>query len=309
MAEHIRYPDAKSPPPVNGSQSQQGQQAPQGQQGQQAAGASASAGARKSAAFGRQPSLKAQTSQPDLASAVVNGAPNGQRSASPAGDPIQAERAMSPNLSRPNVKPTNGVVQQPFPGGKQRPPRPKRSDEDVQGYESEDQVTLEHALSPDQRARSPSAARAVSPQGDIELNGTQPMSAAAVAIAKSAGLGGRSPSPNVDRSRPPVDGFYVAEARSSPTANGYIPNGSTGNVTADLIRDLKAKETEMEAMRKREAKMRAALAQAHKAGFVYADAASLSNGDAVQAEDGQRAVTIAVNLQQLKAQIQVSAIL
>ena len=49
---------------------------------------------------------------------------------------------------------------------------------------------------------------------------------------------------------------------------------------------------------------RAALLQARKAGFVYADVAALENGDA-RVIDEQRAANIVVNLQQLKAQIQV----
>jgi hypothetical protein len=68
----------------------------------------------------------------------------------------------------------------------------------------------------------------------------------------------------------------------SPSANGFTSprpgsvshgghGGSTGNITADLIRDLKAKEAEVDNMKNREVWMKAALSKASRSGFVYED--------------------------------------
>jgi hypothetical protein len=246
--------------------------------------------------------------------------PNGVRSDSPSVD--QADRAISPNPPRPGIKPANGVVQQPFPNAKGRaPPRPSRSDDDMRGYESEDAATTEsaareRALSPDQRAKSPTAlARSMSPEaGYASEAGGQPMNMAALAMSRNGGLNGRSPSPNVDRSKAPPDAFYQpGQPDPSPVVNGFghgkKPSGSTGNITADLIRDLKAKEAEMDAIKKREGWLKAALAKAKQAGFVYNGLGATESGDvtprAGDADKEQRAAEIVINLQQLKAQIQV----
>jgi hypothetical protein len=55
----------------------------------------------------------------------------------------------------------------------------------------------------------------------------------------------------------------------SPPLPTTSPTGPTGDVTTDLIRDPQAPETELERLRRREAWMTAALAQASRAGFVY----------------------------------------
>jgi hypothetical protein len=80
--------------------------------------------------------------------------------------------------------------------------------------------------------------------------------------------------------------------------------GSTGNITADLIRDLKVKETEMDAMRNREAWMKAALSKALRSGFVYEDR-DASECDLGLSGDAQKVADLVLNFKQFRAQIQV----
>jgi hypothetical protein len=82
----------------------------------------------------------------------------------------------------------------------------------------------------------------------------------------------RGSSPVVDRSKPPSDGYYANAGRASPTVNGVggshiRPGSSTGNVTADLIRDIKLKEAEIEEMRRKETWMKMTLKSATLSGF------------------------------------------
>ncbi|KAG9001695.1 Negative regulator of mitotic exit [Tulasnella sp. JGI-2019a] len=92
------------------------------------------------------------------------------------------------------------------------------------------------------------------------------------------GLAARSPSPVVT-APPPQDAFYYSNPstavitsapRTPPMVNGHssFARNSAGNVVADM---LKAKEAELEGMKRRENWMKAALARATKAGFVWAD--------------------------------------
>ena len=110
---------------------------------------------------------------------------------------------------------------------------------------------------------------------------------------------------NIDRSRGPADTFYKP---ASPTMNGFAKPGSTGNVMADLIRDLKDREAEIEAMKKKESWMKAALLKAERSGFIYAETeeelSSRADDDDI---DGRKVTEMVINLKQLKAKIQVRA--
>jgi hypothetical protein len=83
-----------------------------------------------------------------------------------------------------------------------------------------------------------------------------------------------------------------------------VGGGSTGNITADLIRDLKAKETEVDAMRNREVWMKAALSKASRSGFVYEDQEA-GEGDLGLSSDEQKISELVLKFKQFRAQIQV----
>lgn len=202
-----------------------------------------------------------------------------------------------------------------------RPTR-EEGDEYETGESSPEIITGERAMSPEQnRAKSPTAFssnRAASPIMSQSGEVYEPLSMASAAMglqnaARSvspAQNAARSASPAVDeRSRSPLDGHYGPNP-SSPTMNGFGHGrtaGSTGNLTANLIRDLKEKEAEMEAMKKREAWMKAALAKASRSGFVYVDEDGLGtdaeNDDDI---DSRRVAEMVINLKHVKAKIQVT---
>ncbi|GLB35974.1 putative kelch motif containing protein [Lyophyllum shimeji] len=295
--KHIKYPPSKDPPPQTVPSSAQGLQ--------------------------RKPSANATPAQPPPVTQLANSAING-RSMSPSAGPSDTEdprRAMSPAGTR-SIKPVNGIVQQPFQNGKGKAPmRPRREDDEGLGTDegdvgtSESHGTRERTMSPDQQARSKSPAqsgpgsRAVSPNGDAYVVSQQPASM----VGLMNGAGGRS-SPAVmerDRTKTPTDAFYGSNVNppGSPAAgaNGFghhrpgsrTGGGSVGNVTADLIRDLKAKEVELEVVRKQVAWMKEALGKASKAGFASADV-ELGEGR----EDGGQNAEMALKFKQFKAQIQ-----
>jgi len=163
-------------------------------------------------------------------------------------------------------------------------------------------------LSPEQmaRARSPGqysvASRAMSPteSGDapniMTLNGVQ----------------GRS-SPQVEPPKP-AESFYNPHP---PGVNGYARpgsrtgQGSVGNIAADLLRDLKVKEAELEGVKRKMSWMKEALAKATRSGYVYVErdgstdssSASLSSDDSL---DENSQTDRALKFKQLKAQLQVS---
>jgi chromosome segregation ATPase len=128
-----------------------------------------------------------------------------------------------------------------------------------------------------------------------------------------SGLGARSPSPVVDRSRPPLDAFYQPSG-GSPGANGNGNGhaqgkfGSTGNVTADLIRDYKVKEMEVETLRRREAWMKTALLKASRSGFVQLDEDALEAEDIDLQDDTneeqRKLADMVMNFRQFKTQMQ-----
>lgn len=257
--------------------------------------------------------------------------PNGTRAMSPTGAPQDADdlrRAISPPGTRPGTRTPNGAPAQSSPNTKGKAPsRPRRDDGDVFGTDdgngTDTGATVEsiptsrdHAPSPDQtRARSPNsfsvATRAMSPTsqtGSDPYGSAQPPNVASVALG---GLAARSPSPVVDRSRPPLDAFYHPSS-GSPGANGnghaQGKFGSTGNVTADLIRDYKAKEMEVETLRRREAWMKTALLKASRSGFVQLDEEALETEDIDFqddiSEDQRKLADMVMNFRHFKTQMQ-----
>ncbi|KAA1468076.1 hypothetical protein DENSPDRAFT_770400 [Dentipellis sp. KUC8613] len=232
-------------------------------------------------------------------------------------DAEDLRRAMSPPNAR--VKPgPNGVAPQPFPtnGKGKAPMRPARDDDDGFGNDEGEVSTAEsavreRALSPDQqtRSKSPTAARAASPAG-------QPTNLTSVAMSLN---GVRSASPVVERERAKSPEAMLNPYSASATTNGFAVGhgqgggkGSTGNITADLIRDLKVKEAEVEALRKQQGWMKAALAKASRSGFIYADTEFGENGHDIdeQMKDlGEPKVSeVVVNLKQLRAKIQATVV-
>ena len=163
-----------------------------------------------------------------------------------------------------------------------------------QGSE-EDEVILgsgrsrEGAFSPDgsrserNAARSPTPTsanptRAISPT----MNGpsTQPPQ------TLSSRLAARSPSPNVS-TPPPGDAFHY-NSRAGSVLTKQLTNGSSaprpgspasnaaadslrGSPSNEILRDLRAKDAELESARRRETWMRAALLKARSQGFVWGD--------------------------------------
>ncbi|KAI0673369.1 hypothetical protein C8Q78DRAFT_1016922 [Trametes maxima] len=278
--KHIKYPDSNKPPPTN-------------------------AGGRKST-IGAQPIQKP---------GVEPGATNAGRPISPSyelgSDSDHVQRAVSPSG---RSKTPNGITQQVASvKGKGR-----MRDDEYDGGESSPEQTepgiRESAVSPDNaRAKSPitTGSRAVSPQqtsGDVYDPNNGPQASLASVMISRNGVAARSPSPVVDRSKPPLDAFYKP---ASPTVNGFAHTkpGSTGNLTADLIRDLKDKEAEVEALKKKEAWMRAALLKAERSGFIYAESeeelSSRADDDDI---DGRKVTEMVINLKQLKAKIQATVL-
>lgn len=239
-----------------------------------------------------------------------------QRAMSPTARPVadaeELRRAMSPPGTRPNAgsKPMNGIAPgASYPNAvnsKGKGSLRSRGDEMYTGSDEGADTTgetgvRERALSPDAtRSKSPTGqdpsgvlARSMSPQqmqDETYQNGIvggsqQPINMASLAMQRNAQRT-RTPSPIVDRTRPADS--YNQTGRSSPTVvNGYNPGhtprpGSTGNVTADLIRDLKLKEAEVDELKKREAWMRAALRSATNAGFTH------SGGELDLGDDSER---------------------
>jgi len=244
---------------------------------------------------------------------------------------IAPDRALSP-VTRPGP---NGVVQQVFSnsaivgnGKGNTPVRPKREDDDFisqeDGYDmvsSESLSMRERTVSPDQQARAKSPA-----QASVASRTVSPSSNASHApnmIGVSMGINGRSSpavtgraspitgraSPAVERPRPGGE-TYSAAATPAGMANGFRPasrtgNGSVGNVAADLLRDLKAKDVELDSVRRQMVWMKETLAKATRAGYVQTD----REGSPDLADDGakeSRYAELALKFKQFRAQMQVS---
>nr|GAT47851.1 cell polarity protein [Mycena chlorophos] len=258
--KHIKYPPSPQPPPQAG---QPAQAPPQNN-------------------VARRPSAA-----PNNAAAV-----NGVRSMSPSIQPEEdPRRAVSPPNMR-NKPPVNGRA----------PMRPSRNDDDAD--DSMDDAPRERAMSPSgpapaaagQRAKSPAfsvASRAVSPTNGISSNEGQPPNMMGVSLAMS---GRASPALDRDRTRP-VDVIPNASAGSHLGHNSR--NGSV-NVTADLLRDLKAKEQELEVVKRQMMWMKESLGKASKAGFVYVD----RDGEVVS-DEGSGDAELAIKFKHFKAQMQI----
>jgi hypothetical protein len=130
-------------------------------------------------------------------------------------------------------------------------------------------------------------------------------------------LGTRSPSPRMrmadgdSKPVPPADAFYYGR---SPTANGFSPQvrptSLHGSGSSELMSQLKSRDAELEAGRKREAGLRVILGKAMQAGFVadVDDEEGSDNGDVDGDEDLVGKLTDAlVRLKHEKASIQVSS--
>ncbi|KAH8990140.1 hypothetical protein EDB86DRAFT_3065324 [Lactarius hatsudake] len=242
----------------------------------------------------RMPSTGVSGREPSQPTTISSSGTQATRAASPfrqANDPEELRRAISPPNTRSQHPSPNGPSHPTAPG-KQR--RLYGRDDDGEG--STESVVRERALSPDQaRARSPPS-RTASPMGPVSIESlvktVQPQ---------------RSESPLVERERSPDPQNYGSQQPNITSVNGFTHGhgtkpGSTGNVTADLIRDLKARETELETLRRREAWMIAALARASRAGYIYV------NGDEDQgpADEQPKIAEAVITLKQLHGRIQAS---
>ena len=141
-------------------------------------------------------------------------------------------------------------------------------DDDVES--STESIICEPALSPDQvRALSPPA-HGGTPTGPVSIE----------SMVKPVQQQQRSESPLVEceRTKSPKAQNYGQQQPNLASANGITVHnmkaGSASSITTDLICDVKARDVELETLRHREAWMRAALAQALHAGFVYFNASS-----------------------------------
>ena len=270
--EHIKYPDSNKPPPT-------------------------SANGRKSVSAQPQP---VQRPSGDA------GAPIQPRDGSPVHDPgsdnDDARRAISPAAGRQAL--TNGVSIASI----STKSRIRARDGEYDGESSpESTEPRESAASPEGgRAKSPSnASRAVSPAQVAEVyDPAGPQASLASVMLQRNVPNARSPSPVVERSKSPLEALY--KVPSSPTVNGFAKPGSTGNLTADLIRDLKDKEAEVEGMKKKEAWMKAALLKAERSGFIYAESEEELSLRADDDDiDGRKVTEMVINFKQLKSKIQV----
>ncbi|KIP12569.1 hypothetical protein PHLGIDRAFT_97993 [Phlebiopsis gigantea 11061_1 CR5-6] len=278
--KHIKYPTTSSPPTnANGS------------------------------APGRKTSVQASIGQPI----------NGTRAISPSGEPTSdaedPRRAMSPSSMR-SVQ--NGIA---LGGnnnnlrGKQVLRAPQEESEDFDGDSSPEVASsAERAVSPDQaRAKSPSALasnRAISPILQAPEH-YEPISMTRAAIdmnGSAAALRSTSPTAS-DRGKTSLDGYYGHKA-TSPTVNGFshTKSGSTSNITADLMRDLKGKEGEIQSMKKREVWMKAALTKATRSGFIYADGEAFSSDADDDDIDSRKVADMVMNLKHFKAKIQATIV-
>jgi hypothetical protein len=203
--------------------------------------------------------------------------------------------------------------------------RPRRDEEDATTTDDgtdpgTSEYVRERTISPEQhtqpsasaaRAKSPAqvsvASRAVSPANG-DYNSGQPPNLVGMTMNALAGRG----SPVIDRTKPPTDAFY--HPPGSPTVNGFprpgSRGGSVGNVTADLIRDMKSKEAELDAMKRQMLWMKQALAKASMSGYIYADRDGSqvegASGGADDSGEGRKAEMV-LKFKQFKAHIQVRA--
>ena len=174
--------------------------------------------------------------------------------------------------------------------------------------------------------------RAVSPP----MSGPQPPQMVAVSMGINGDTGCSSPlvtgraSPMAERASPvPLSertrGVGAGSVKghngpkdSSPTINGFSRpgsrngNGSVGNVTADLIRDIRTKDLELDSVKRHMAWMKEDLAKATRAGFSQTESQgspeiSVMNNLAGSEElDDAKHAELALKFKQFKAHVQVS---
>jgi hypothetical protein len=120
-----------------------------------------------------------------------------------------------------------------------------------------------------------------------------------------------SESPLVERERTksPDTQIYGQQQPNLASANGLTfvhgaKTSSVGNVTTDLIRDVKVRDVELEMLRRREAWMKAALSQAMHAGFVYVNA-NLGDEDRGVTDEQPKIAEAVITLKKLHGHIQV----
>jgi hypothetical protein len=194
-----------------------------------------------------------------------------------------------PELAPP-IRPANG------PGGGP-PQRPRREGDEE----------YRRAMSPPNGPPSPvnPTHRVVSPTGP-----SSPPSAVKNGFNPSI-LGTRSPSPRLrmsdgEKSVPPPDAFYYGR---SPTTNGFNPRPGSMGGSAELVKELKTREAELDAGKKREAALRVILGKAMQQGFVAdedVDMPQQSGGGDVDEELVGKLTDALVRLKHEKAAIQVS---
>jgi hypothetical protein len=179
-----------------------------------------------------------------------------------------------------------------------KPRRVPRGEDDAEG--STESTIRERALSPDQaRALSPYA-RGGTPTGPVSIE----------SMVKT-GQPQRSESPLVERERaksPDAPNFGQSQSNIT-SVNGFTAahgtkTGSPSDVSADLLRDLKTRDAELETLRRRQAWMKAALVQACHAGFVYVNASPGDDDRGVTDEQPKIAEAV-ITLKQLHGSIQV----
>ncbi|KAG2737490.1 galactose oxidase, partial [Suillus brevipes Sb2] len=189
--------------------------------------------------------------------------PNGTRAMSPTGhsspqDVDDLRRAISTPGIQPGNRTLNNAPAQLSPNTKGKAPARLRRDDSGELFGTDDgngtdtgatiesiTTSRDHAPSPDQTpVRSPNSfsvvTRAMFPasqSGSDQYGNVQPPKVASMAMS---GLGARSPSPVISRSKPPLDALYQPSGGSpglNGNGNGYVQGkfDSTGNVTADLI--------------------------------------------------------------------------
>ena len=214
-----------------------------------------------------------------------------------------SQQAADPEELRRAVSPPNTRGQRPSPNGLSasingKPRRVIGGDDDVES--STESVIRERALSPDQvRALSPPV-RGGTPTGPISIE----------SVVKPV-QNRRSESPLVERERTksPDAQNYGQQQPNLASVNGLTSvhgaeTGSAGSVTTDMIRDVKARDAELERLRRREAWMKAALSQAMHAGFVYVNA-NLGDEDRGVTDEQPKIAEAVITLKKLHGRIQV----
>ena len=158
------------------------------------------------------------------------------------------------------------------------------------------------------------------------LNGPSNGRSSPAVTGRASPLTGRA-SPVVDRSRTAAgsnaghgnETYFPNGPNISPSVNGFARpgsragNGSVGNVTADLINTIKAKDLELDSVKRQMAWMREALGKATRSGFVQTDREGspemgFANNPTPSPEDSadSKYVELALKFKQFKAQVQVS---